>query len=152
MVDFINKRIGDGEDPFVAAREGAVARLRPILTTTLTTCFGLWPLAIGLGGQDLILAPMAISIAAGLGISTGLVLLVVPAVHAILVGDLGAGRADPEFEREVDLELYELRLEAEQEARERLEHALRDARGGTESEVTPPQAELAAGTDPKPSG
>ncbi|PRQ05655.1 efflux RND transporter permease subunit [Enhygromyxa salina] len=105
MVDFINKRRAEGLEVFDAALDGALERLRPIISTTLTTCFGLGPLAIGLGGKDEILAPMAISIAAGLGISTGLVLLVVPAVYVIierdllgawgrLVGKRGAGEAD----------------------------------------------------------
>lgn len=81
MVDFINARQRAGDSAFDAAVSGALNRLRPIISTTLTTCFGLGPLAIGLGGKDEILAPMAISIAAGLGISTTLVLLVIPAVY-----------------------------------------------------------------------
>lgn len=87
MVDFINKRRGEGFAVFDAALDGALERLRPIISTTLTTCFGLAPLAFGLGGKDEILAPMAISIAAGLGISTGLVLLVVPSVYVVLERD-----------------------------------------------------------------
>ena len=52
------------QDPVpVAVIDGALARLRPILSTTLTTVFGLGPLALGLGGGDEILAPMAIAIA-----------------------------------------------------------------------------------------
>jgi multidrug efflux pump subunit AcrB len=88
MVDFINKRRSEGAGVFDAALDGALERLRPIISTTLTTCFGLGPLAIGLGGKDEILAPMAISIAAGLGISTGLVLLVVPAIYVMIERDL----------------------------------------------------------------
>jgi multidrug efflux pump subunit AcrB len=89
MVDFINKRrTEDGYEVFDAALDGALERLRPIISTTLTTCFGLAPLALGLGGKDEILAPMAISIAAGLGISTALVLLVVPSVYVIIERDL----------------------------------------------------------------
>jgi multidrug efflux pump subunit AcrB len=81
MVDFINQRRRAGVKAYEAAVDGALNRLRPIVSTTLTTCFGLGPLAIGLGGKDEILAPMAISIAAGLGISTGLVLLAVPSIY-----------------------------------------------------------------------
>ncbi len=88
MVDFINKRRVEGLEVYDAALDGALERLRPIISTTLTTCFGLGPLAIGLGGKDEILAPMAISIAAGLGISTALVLLVVPAVYVMIEKDL----------------------------------------------------------------
>ena len=88
MVDFINKRRGEGMSVYDAALDGALERLRPIVSTTLTTCFGLGPLAIGLGGKDEILAPMAISIAAGLGISTGLVLLVVPSIYVMIERDI----------------------------------------------------------------
>ena len=77
----------EGYPIYEAALDGALERLRPIISTTLTTCFGLAPLALGLGGKDEILAPMAISIAAGLGISTGLVLCVVPAVYVIIERD-----------------------------------------------------------------
>ncbi|PRQ03458.1 Multidrug resistance protein MdtC [Enhygromyxa salina] len=89
MVDFINKRrTNDGYEVFDAALDGALERLRPIVSTTLTTCFGLGPLAVGVGGKDEILAPMAISIAAGLGISTALVLLVVPSVYVMIERDV----------------------------------------------------------------
>jgi multidrug efflux pump subunit AcrB len=88
MVDFINKRRADGLDIQQATLDGAIERLRPILSTTLTTVFGLGPLALGLGGKDEILAPMAISLAAGLSISTALVLIVVPPVYVIIERDL----------------------------------------------------------------
>ena len=85
-----NKRIADGVPVPLAVEEGAIARLRPILSTTLTTVFGLAPLALGLGGKDEILAPMAISIAGGLTISTGLVLALVPVLYALVHDIRGA--------------------------------------------------------------
>jgi multidrug efflux pump subunit AcrB len=88
MVDFINQRRREGADLYQAAVDGALERLRPILSTTLTTVAGLAPLGLGLGGKDEILAPMAISISAGLGISTALVLVVVPGVYVIIEGDV----------------------------------------------------------------
>jgi multidrug efflux pump subunit AcrB len=89
MVDFINTRLREGADLHTAAIDGALERLRPILSTTITTVAGLAPLGLGIGGKDEILAPMAISISAGLGISTALVLIVVPGVYVIIEGDLG---------------------------------------------------------------
>lgn len=86
MVDFINKRRREGVPLHDAVHQGAMERLRPIVATTLTTCLGLLPLSIGLGGQDLVLAPMAIAITAGLGFATLLVLLVVPAVYLVVEG------------------------------------------------------------------
>lgn len=93
MVDFVNKkRQVDGLPTAQATEIGALERLRPILSTTLTTCLGLLPLAIGLGGRDDVLAPMAVSISAGLGFATGLVLLVVPSIYMILEDVRGVGR------------------------------------------------------------
>ncbi|RMG96057.1 MAG: efflux RND transporter permease subunit [Deltaproteobacteria bacterium] len=92
MVDFINKLRDGGMPAAEAAVEGAIMRLRPIVSTTLTTVLGLLPLAVGLGGQDLILAPMAVSIAAGLGVATSLILLVVPALYLVVEDVRGAVR------------------------------------------------------------
>lgn len=84
MVDFINVRRRDGLSLHDAVIDGALSRLRPILSTTLTTCLGLLPMALGLGGRDEVLAPMAISISAGLGIATVLVLLAIPALYVLV--------------------------------------------------------------------
>jgi multidrug efflux pump subunit AcrB len=88
MVDFINSRRRDGLEVLEASVDGALERLRPILSTTLTTVFGLGPLAIGLGGKDEILAPMAVALAAGLSVSTTLVLVVVPPIYVIIERDI----------------------------------------------------------------
>jgi multidrug efflux pump subunit AcrB len=88
MVDFVNSRRRDGLEVLDAAVDGALERLRPILSTTLTTVFGLGPLAIGLGGTDEILAPMAVALAAGLSVSTTLVLVVVPPIYVIIERDV----------------------------------------------------------------
>lgn len=84
MIDFINTRRRDGLSIAEAAVDGALNRLRPIISTTLTTCLGLLPMAIGFGGRDNVLAPMAVSIAGGLFVATILVLLVVPALFVII--------------------------------------------------------------------
>jgi multidrug efflux pump subunit AcrB len=88
MVDFVNSRRRDGLEVREAAIDGSLERLRPILSTTLTTVFGLGPLAIGLGGKDEILAPMAVALAAGLSVSTTLVLVVVPPIYVIIERDV----------------------------------------------------------------
>ncbi len=84
MIDFINTRRREGLSIPEAAVDGALHRLRPIISTTLTTCLGLLPMAVGLGGRDNVLAPMAVSIAGGLFVATILVLLVVPALFVII--------------------------------------------------------------------
>lgn len=94
MVDFINKKRAEGMPLREAVRVGAMDRLRPIVSTTLTTCLGLAPLAFGVGGKDEILAPMAVSISAGLGFATLLVLLVVPPLYLTIEGWRGPAEAD----------------------------------------------------------
>ncbi|MEM6292713.1 MAG: efflux RND transporter permease subunit [Myxococcota bacterium] len=84
MIDFINTLRREGHGIREAAVEGALNRLRPIVSTTLTTCLGLLPMAVGFGGRDNVLAPMAVSIAGGLFVATILVLLVVPALFVII--------------------------------------------------------------------
>lgn len=106
MIDFINTRRREGLDIAEAAVDGALNRLRPIISTTLTTCLGLLPMAVGFGGRDNVLAPMAVSIAGGLFVATILVLLVVPALFVIverLRGDRG-GHIDVEAALAIDTE------------------------------------------------
>jgi HAE1 family hydrophobic/amphiphilic exporter-1 len=59
-------------------------RLRPILMTSLTTIFGLLPMALGLGEGAELRTPMALTVIGGMITSTLLTLLVVPAVYAVL--------------------------------------------------------------------
>lgn len=66
-----------------AVCEGAGNRLRPVTMTTLTTSFGLLPLAYGLGGSDPFLAPMALSLGMGLLFATPLTLLLVPCLYLV---------------------------------------------------------------------
>ena len=53
--------------------ESAATRLRPVLLTTITTVAGLLPLAYGLGGADVYMGPMALTLGYGL-------LLTIPAI------------------------------------------------------------------------
>jgi len=84
MIDFINQRRRSGLPKRQAILDGAHARLRPILMTTLTTILGLLPMAIGLGDGAEIRAPMAIAVIGGLMLSTLLTLVVIPVVYATL--------------------------------------------------------------------
>lgn len=69
-----------------ALNEAVVQRLRAVLLTSLTTIGGLLPLLFETSLQAQFLIPMATSIAFGLGFSTLLVLLVVPALLSLLEG------------------------------------------------------------------
>jgi hydrophobic/amphiphilic exporter-1 (mainly G- bacteria), HAE1 family len=61
-----------------------MARLRPIVMTTLTTTLGLLPLALGFGEGAEMRAPMAITVIGGLLLSTLLTLVVIPVVYSLL--------------------------------------------------------------------
>ncbi|MEM7480785.1 MAG: efflux RND transporter permease subunit [Acidobacteriota bacterium] len=90
LVDYINTLRGRGMDRDEAIVAGGEARLRPILMTTATTALGLLPMAIGLGDGAEIRTPMAIAVISGLIVSTGLTLLVIPAVYSLF--DRGRAR------------------------------------------------------------
>ena len=76
----------DGMAVNEAVREAGRRRLRPILMTTLTTVLGLLPLAIGMGEGGEAQAPMARAVIGGLVSSTLIVLLLIPAVYALVEG------------------------------------------------------------------
>lgn len=59
-------------------------RLRPILMTTLTTIFGLLPLAIGIGEGSELQQALARSVVGGLVTSTIVSLFLIPAMYLVL--------------------------------------------------------------------
>ncbi len=67
-----------------AVKTAASQRLRPILMTTLTTVFGLLPLAAGLNEGSEMLKPMASIIVFGLSFSLLVSLLIIPALYVLL--------------------------------------------------------------------
>ncbi len=84
LVDYINHLRRQGMEKLEAIVTAGEVRLRPILMTTCTTVIGLFPMAVGLGDGAEIRAPMAITVIAGLLMSTLLTLVVVPVMYAVL--------------------------------------------------------------------
>jgi HAE1 family hydrophobic/amphiphilic exporter-1 len=83
-VDFINQMRASGMAVRQAILEAGKVRLRPIIMTTVTTVFGLLPMAMGIGrGADL-RAPLAIAVIGGLSVATVLTLIVVPVVYSLI--------------------------------------------------------------------
>ncbi len=66
-----------------AVQQAAALRLRPILMTTLTTVFGMLPLALGLGEGAEMLQPLAFVIVWGLSFSMLVSLILVPVVYSL---------------------------------------------------------------------
>lgn len=81
LVDFIQKLFTSGKGALESTLEASVARLRPILMTSLTTGLGMLPVALGLGDGGKILQPLGIAVCGGLWVSTILTLFLVPALQ-----------------------------------------------------------------------
>ena len=77
MVETMNKHREKGMKVRQAAARGAADRLRPILTTSITTIVGLVPLAI----SDPVWFPLCMAIIFGLCASTLIALLVIPCLY-----------------------------------------------------------------------
>jgi HAE1 family hydrophobic/amphiphilic exporter-1 len=84
-VDFINQKRAEGATKRHAILEAGRLRLRPILMTTITTVFGLLPMALGWGAGADLRAPLAVTVIGGLISATFLTLIVVPVVYSLLV-------------------------------------------------------------------
>lgn len=85
LLDYIEFEVKEGRTPLEACRHAVALRLRPILLTTTTTIMGLVPLI--LSGSHLF-TPMAVSLMAGLAVSTFLTLVILPIAY-IMTSDLG---------------------------------------------------------------
>jgi multidrug efflux pump len=84
IVEFANQKRDKGIDKFNAAKEAAVARLRPILMTTLATTLGALPIALAIGSAGKSRIPLGIVIVGGLLFSLILTLYVVPSLYTYL--------------------------------------------------------------------
>ena len=79
----IKKRLR-GEKKIPAAIDAAVARLRPILMTTLATTLGALPIALAIGSAGKSRIPLGIVIVGGMLFALILTLFVVPALYSYL--------------------------------------------------------------------
>lgn len=81
MVSYINKLRDEGRSIDQAVREGAEARLRPILMTALVASLGFVPMAIATSAGAEVQRPLATVVIGGLLVSTVLKLLVLPMLY-----------------------------------------------------------------------
>ena len=84
IVEFANQKREAGQDKFTAATDAAVARLRPILMTTLATTLGALPIALAIGSAGKSRIPLGIVIVGGLLFALVLTLFVVPALYSYI--------------------------------------------------------------------
>jgi len=82
IVEFANHLKKDGLSIAESAVEASVARLRPILMTSIATALGALPIAVAFGAASKSRTGMGIVIVGGLLISLALTLYVIPAVYS----------------------------------------------------------------------
>lgn len=86
LVEFINQRRSAADTLRDAVVEGASARFRPVLMTSVSTILGILPIALGLGAGAESRMPLGIAVIGGLVLSTFLTLYVVPAAYTVFAG------------------------------------------------------------------
>jgi HAE1 family hydrophobic/amphiphilic exporter-1 len=93
LIDTINRLRRRGWEKRAAVVQAGHLRLRPILMTTATTVLGLMPMAISWGEGAELRAPLAITVASGLILSTLLTLVVIPAAYVAVPSRIEATEA-----------------------------------------------------------
>lgn len=83
LVDYANKMQDRGMPLREAVLQAGRIRLRPILMTAMATVLGMIPMAIGLGEGSETNMPLARAVIGGLGVSTGLTLLLIPTLYVL---------------------------------------------------------------------
>jgi multidrug efflux pump len=89
IVEFANQRKAAGASVTESIIEGASARFRPVLMTSLSTVLGILPIALGLGAGAESRIPMGVAVIGGMVVGTFLTLFVVPAMCSFLTGRKG---------------------------------------------------------------
>ncbi|PHI17668.1 efflux RND transporter permease subunit [Fusobacterium polymorphum] len=84
LIDFIKTMRTRGYDKEYAIIYSCETRLRPILMTTMTTVFGMIPMALGLGEGSEFYRGMAITVIFGLAFSTILTLVLIPILYSVV--------------------------------------------------------------------
>jgi len=83
-IDFTNQLRRGGMPLHEAVIEGSLVRQRPILMSSITTIFGLIPLALGLGEGAELQRPLGIAVIGGLLFSTFLTLILIPVIYELV--------------------------------------------------------------------
>ncbi|WP_337875031.1 efflux RND transporter permease subunit [Elioraea sp.] len=84
VVEFANQLRDRGHAVREAVLEASVARLRPILMTTIATILGAWPLAAATGAGAESRQALGVVVIGGMGLSTLITLFAIPALYLLL--------------------------------------------------------------------
>ncbi|MBM9512206.1 efflux RND transporter permease subunit [Desulfogranum marinum] len=85
LIDFANKQMAKGIQPYQAIHAAGIRRFRPIVLTTLTTFGGLAPMIFETSRQARFMIPMALSLGYGIVFATTIVLVLIPCLFMITV-------------------------------------------------------------------
>ena len=81
LLSYAQKLEREGATPRAAAKEAAIVRMRPVLTTALVAAIGFLPMAIATGSGAEVQRPLATVVMGGLATATLLTLFVLPVVY-----------------------------------------------------------------------
>jgi len=84
LVEYVKAHVKEGMNLHAAAKQAVHDRFRAIFLTSVTTVAGMTPLLFESSSQALILVPLVTSIVFGMLTSTVLIMLVLPAMYAIM--------------------------------------------------------------------
>jgi HAE1 family hydrophobic/amphiphilic exporter-1 len=91
LISYINILRARGYSMLEAVTQGGKDRLRPVLTTTITTLAGLLPLALSHGEGSEVWQPLGITMIGGLSVSTLITMLFIPTLYAVFESRLKYG-------------------------------------------------------------
>ena len=95
IVEFANQLREAGRPLAVAARDGAVTRLRPVMMTTIATVLGAVPLAVATGAGAESRRAIGAVIVGGLSLAFVLTLLITPVIYVLIEGLRRNPEAEP---------------------------------------------------------
>jgi multidrug efflux pump len=106
IVDFANQERIDGVEKLAAIKNGAIARLRPVLMTTGATVLGHFPLVLVTGAGAEARNSIGAVLVFGMLIGTLFTLVILPAVYAVLASnrDMTKDAKSSEIEASLDNE------------------------------------------------
>ncbi|MCO5236512.1 MAG: efflux RND transporter permease subunit [Chitinophagaceae bacterium] len=104
IVEFANQKQRAGMPKGQSVIEAAVARLRPILMTSLAMALGALPIAMSIGAASTSRIPLGLVIVGGIIFSLVLTLFVIPAMYSFLSARKGESRIDEYFSEEKEPE------------------------------------------------
>ena len=93
MIDYTSLLQDRGLSPDQAALEAGVARLRPVLMTSLTAILGMIPLAFGNGEGGELVRPIGLTVIGGLTSATLMTLFFLPVMYSLFNRKKKAPRA-----------------------------------------------------------